>query len=405
MSLSAVPAVPSRERRALPRLDDLLGRRLEGPLHDPAEAARALAYGRFSSGDKGFGRYSRLKLDWAGLVPTAPRFEPLDLSAWGPWGAGAGTPGIISNLAQTGRGLNFRTGDWSFKAPSPWDELVMAGWREGLSLQWPAGQAGNPVGLQITSPGGLVLEPILMDVEPGADASVFIRWDGSDIPCLHLTSLQGRVARGARLKLVLLHQGLGAHHRISSALELGRDASVEVFCAWLGGKWTVARMGAELSEPGSSWRETHLISTAGREHLDLDSQVRLAAKHTYSDIQVRAVADGDSRAIFTGNLLMEPAAVKSEAYLADHVLLLSGDARADSIPGLEIKAADVKASHAASVGQVDEEQLFYLESRGLAPAQARRLIVVGFLRSLMERMPLPFVQEILDPLLETKVSP
>jgi Fe-S cluster assembly protein SufD len=164
-------------------------------------------------------------------------------------------------------------------------------------------------------------------------------------------------------------------------------------------------MGADLSEPGSSWRETHLISTGGKEHLDLDSQVRLAARHTYSDIQVKAVADGNSRAIFTGNLLMEPAAVQSEAYLADHILLLSDGARADSIPGLEIKAADVKASHAASVGQVDEEQMFYLESRGLAPAEARRLIVVGFLRSLMERMPLPFVQEILDPLLETKVSP
>jgi Fe-S cluster assembly protein SufD len=242
-------------------------------------------------------------------------------------------------------------------------------------------------------------------VEPRAEACLFFRWDGSEEPSFHLTSLQGHVAAGSRLKIFLLHQGLGSHHRISSALELERDASVEVFCAWIGGKWTVARMGADLSEPGSSWRETHLISTAGREHLDLDSQVRLAAKHTYSDIQVKAVADGNSRAIFTGNLLMEPAAAQSEAYLADHVLLLSENARADSIPGLEIKAADVKASHAASVGQVDEEQLFYLESRGLAPAEARGLIIVGFLRSLMDRAPLPFVQEILDPLLEAKVSP
>ena len=404
MSLSAVPALPSRERGVLPSLDALLGKRADGPADVAADSARALAYRRFASGDKSFGRYSRLKLDWAGLAPAAPRFEPLDLSAWGSWGGGESAPDVLSKLADDDHAKDFRTQPSRFRASSPWDDLVLAGWRDGLSLRWPAGKSGGPVGFQSTNPGGLVLEPILIDVEPGAEACLFIRWDGSERPSLHLTSLQGRVAEGARLKLFLLHQGLGTHHRISSALDLGRDASVEVFCAWLGGKWTVARMGAELSEPGSSWRETHLISTGGKEHLDLDSQVRLAAKHTYSDIQVKAVADGNSRAIFTGNLLMEPAAVQSEAYLADHVLLLSENARADSIPGLEIKAADVKASHAASVGQVDEEQLFYLESRGLAPAEARSLIVVGFLRSLMERAPLPFVQEILDPLLETKVS-
>ena len=405
MSLSAVPALPNRGREVLPSLDDLLGKRADGPVNAAADTARALAFGRFSSGDKSFGRYSRLKLDWTGLAPTAPRFEPLDLSAWGSWGGGGETPGVLSSLADDDLARDFRAYPSRFRASSPWDDLVLAGWRDGLSLRWPAGQSGGPVGFKSTSPGGLVLEPIFIDVEPEAEACLFIRWDGSDHPGLHLTSLQGRVAQGGRLKLFLLHQGLGTHHRISSALDLGRDASVEVFCAWLGGKWTVARIGAELSEPGSSWRETHLISTGGKEHVDLDSQVRLAARHTYSDIQVKAVADGNSRAIFTGNLLMEPAAVQSEAYLADHVLLLSENARADSIPGLEIKAADVKASHAASVGQVDEEQLFYLESRGLAPAEARRLIVVGFLRSLMERAPLPFVQEILDPLLEAKVSP
>lgn len=402
MSLSAVPALPRRQAAALPTLDDLLGNGAARPIDMAEEASRSRAYARFSSGDKNFGRYSRLKLDWAGLAPAAPRFEPLDLS---PWGSAPGTPGALSVLSEMNEKGWLGEGRSQFGTPSVWDDLILAGWREGLSLKWPAGLTGSPLGLQITSPGGLVLEPIVIDVEPKAEASVFIRWNGSDEPCLHLTSLQGRVAQGARLKLVLLHQGLGTHHRISSALELGRDASVEVFCAWLGGKWTVARLGAELSEPGSSWRETHLISTAGKEHLDLDSQVRLAARHTYSDIQVKTVADGDSRAIFTGNLLMEPGAVQSEAYLADHVLLLSDGARADSIPGLEIKAADVKASHAASVGQVDEEQMFYLESRGLATAEARRLIVVGFLRSLLERSPFPFVQDILDPLLEAKVSP
>jgi len=399
MSLTAVPAPLPRQTRPLPSLEALLGGSSMSPIPTPF---RKSAYDRFMAGDHGFGRYSRLKLDWKGLTPRNPTFKALDLRPLDP---GAGAPVAPRSLTEPDAGEAFRTARSRFGTPSPWEDLLEAGWRDGIYMRWPAGQTGKPVGMEVTSPGGLVLEPMLLEVEARAEATLFIRWTGSESPSLHLTSLRGRVGDGARLKLVLLHEGLGSHHRISNSLELGRDASVEVFCAWLGGKWTVARVGAELSAPGASWRETHLISTAGREHLDVDSQVRMAARHTHSDIQVKTVADGDSRAIFTGNLLMEPEAVQSEAYLSDHVLLLSKGTRADSIPGLEIKAADVKASHAASVGQVDEEQSFYLESRGLAPAQARRLIVVGFLKSLMDRAPMPFVPDMLDPILEAKVSP
>ena len=146
-----------------------------------------------------------------------------------------------------------------------------------------------------------------------------------------------------------------------------------------------------------------MVLTSGRDHLEIDSQVVHSDHHTRSDVQVKTVAADASRAIFTGNIRMEKEARMGEAYLADHVLLLSPQARADSVPGLEIKALEVKAGHAASVGQLDDEQLFYLESRGLDPAQARHLVVVGFLASLFERAPFPFVSDILNPELESKV--
>jgi Fe-S cluster assembly scaffold protein SufB len=101
---------------------------------------------------------------------------------------------------------------------------------------------------------------------------------------------------------------------------------------------------------------------------------------------------------------MEKSAALSEAVLQDHVLLLSPEAHADSVPGLEIETLEVKAAHAATVGQVDEEELFYLQSRGLEPAEARRLIVLGFLRSLLERAPLPWAAEAVDTVLEKKVG-
>jgi hypothetical protein len=378
-------------------LDTLLG---GGPR--PADAPwygafRVQSLEAFREAEKTFGRYSRLRLNWAALDPVTPRFKAIQVEA------GGLSP--IETLASAVASLGEEETHALLRPLNPWDSLVLAGWREGAYLHWGAGETSSRArGVCIECDSGLSLEPVLLDVAPRAEALLFLRWSGSPEQAFRVTSLMGRVGDGASLKVVLVHEGEAAHHAIQSSLVLGREASVEVFGAWVGGKWTVARFGAELAHAGSSWRETHVILTDGREHLDLDSQVLQAAGHTSCDVQVRTVATGDSRAVFTGNILMDSGAVKSEAHLSDHVLLLSRGARADSIPGLEIKASDVKAAHAASVGQVDEEQLFYLESRGLSREAARHLIVVGFLRSALDRAPMPSLPEILDPILENKVA-
>ena len=359
---------------------------------------------RFLEGDHSFGRYSRLKTDWTTLTPAAPQFHVSD-------GAGVGilpAPGTGPLVRRLADALSEETGEHlptHLKALATWDHLVLAGWRDGVAVTWPSGsEAAEVPGIVFENPGGLVLEPLLLEVAPRQEATLFLRWTGGGPPAFHISSLMGTVGESASLKVFLLHDCEGLQHHISSQLQLGRDASVELFTAWTAGKWTVARWAADLTQPGAEWRETHLIFTSGKDHLDVDSQVHLASHHTQCDVQVKTVATESSRAVFTGDILMEKEAVQSEAYLADHVLLLYKGARDDSIPGLEIKAADVKASHAASVGQVDEEQLFYLESRGLDPASARHLIVVGFLESLLDRAPVSFVSEMLDPILERKVT-
>ncbi len=367
-------------------------------------ALRKDHFARFMEGDHSFGRYSRLKTDWTALTPVAPQFH-LSGGADGGMLPVPGTGPLVRRLADA---LRAETGEHlpgHLKALTTWDHLVLAGWQDGVAVSWPSGsEAADLPGIVFENPGGLVLEPLLLEVAPRQEATLFVRWTGGGPPALHLSSLMGNVGEGASLKVFLLHDCEGLHHHLSNQLQLGRDASVEVFTAWTAGKWTVARWAADLAQPGAEWRETHLIFTSGKDHLDVDSQVRLASHHTHCDVQVKTVATESSRAIFTGDIIMAKEAVQSEAYLADHVLLLSKGARADSIPGLEIKAADVKASHAASVGQVDEEQLFYLESRGLDPASARHLIVVGFLESLLDRAPVSFVSEMLGPILEGKVT-
>ncbi len=378
-------------------LDHLLGawpRPADAPWY---AAMRETHLASFRGAEKTFGRYSRMRLDWQNLPPVTPRFKTVDVE------------GVLRGAIQplsTALGTVGEAELAPFLVPhGVWDELVLAGWREGAYLRWSADDSETKArGLCIECDAGLSLEPLVLDVASRAEALLFVRWSGSPDAAFRLTSLHGRVGEGASLKIVLLHEVESEHHFIQGALDLGRDASVEVFGAWVGGKWTVARFGAELAQQGSSWRETHVILTDGREHLDLDSQVLQAARHTSCDVQVKTVAAGDSRAIFTGNILMETGAVQSDARLSDHVLLLSKGARADSIPGLEIKAADVTAAHAASVGQVDEEQIFYLESRGLSREAATHLIVVGFLRSVLERSPMASLPDLLDPILESKVA-
>ena len=405
MSLAALSQVPRGGQEEVPSLAALLGlTSLGGDIILPADRSRA--YEAFIQADKAFGRYSRLKLRWGRLPVKTPHFAPLDLR---PLGMASEAP-LPLDIMRAGDPRTVRPSLPLTTAPlmpapfmTPWDELVFAGWREALSLSWTGTGRRDPVGVEVTGQGGLVLEPIFAEVTPGAEGTLFLRWTGSAEPSFHLTALQATVGEGGRLKIVLLHDGKACHHHLTGRIEVGRDARVEVFGAWMGGAWTVARFSAALAAPGASWNETHLIAVSGKEHMDLDSQVQQSAKGTSCDIQVKAVAADDSRAVFTGNILMDEGAQLSKALLADHILLLSKGARADSIPGLEIKAADVQASHAASVGQVDEEELFYLQSRGLTESEARHLIIVGFLRSLLDRAPLSALPEILDPVLEAKL--
>lgn len=353
---------------------------------------------RFAATPQGFGRYSRLRLNWQGLPlkrpqsPAAP--APWDLAELRP-AVDRSTP-LRQDLSADGGSLARAL----LKPVSPWDDLVLAGWREGICIR-PAGE--GVAYLPLGDDEGLVLEPILLDVPPRSEASLFVHWRGSRDEALRLTALRVRVGEGSRLRLFQLHDGMNARHHESALFLVGRDASVESFSAWLGGDWAVFRSAAELGGPGSSWKESHLVVGTGKQHLDVDTQVRHAEHHTRSDVQVKAVAADSARAVFTGNICMEPRARGGEAYLSDHTLLLSPEARADSVPGLEIKAQDVKAAHAASAGQLDEQQMFYLMSRGLDPSRARHLIVVGFLESLFDRAPFAFVPQILDPALESKV--
>jgi Fe-S cluster assembly protein SufD len=127
--------------------------------------------------------------------------------------------------------------------------------------------------------------------------------------------------------------------------------------------------------------------TDGKQHLDLDTQQNHMAPNTTSDLLYKGALEGQSRAVWQGMIYVAPGAQRTDGYQANRNLVLSSRARADSIPGLEIMADDVRCTHGATVGKIDPELLFYLRSRGINEAEARRLVVEGFFEPVMDRIP------------------
>jgi len=144
-------------------------------------------------------------------------------------------------------------------------------------------------------------------------------------------------------------------------------------------------METKLAGRGAGARVTGAYVTDGRQHIDYDTTQEHAAEDTTSDLAFRGVLAERATAVWRGMIRVDPGAQRTDAFQESRNLLLSTDAHADAIPGLEIEADDVRCTHAAAIAQVDAEQLYYLRSHGLDDANAKRLVIEGFLQELVER--------------------
>src|SRR5690606_14415087 len=155
--------------------------------------------------------------------------------------------------------------------------------------------------------------------------------------------------------------------------------------------------------PGAESNMLGLYFGDGDQHFDHNTSQDHVAPAARSDLLYKGALDGASRSVFRGVIRVFKGAQQTDAYQTNRNLLLSDRARADSLPNLEINADDVKCSHGATVGQLDEDTLFYLMSRGLSRGQAERLVVTGFLGEVMQRMPLGGVAEKVSRVIEEKL--
>jgi Fe-S cluster assembly protein SufD len=171
------------------------------------------------------------------------------------------------------------------------------------------------------------------------------------------------------------------------------DGNLEWIYGAMGTRLTKNFSDIELMAPGAFCRMSGFYFANGQQHLDHDTQQNHLAKNTTSDLLFKGALLDESHSVWQGMIYVAPGAVGTDGYQANRNLILSKRAHVDSIPGLEILADDVRCTHGATVGKIDENELFYLLSRGIPRAEAEQLIVMGFFASIMERIPFEGVQE------------
>jgi Fe-S cluster assembly protein SufD len=146
------------------------------------------------------------------------------------------------------------------------------------------------------------------------------------------------------------------------------------------------RMETDINGSGASARVTGAYAGHGKQHIDYDTTQEHAAPHTTSDLAFRGVLRDRATAVWSGMIKVDPGAQRTDAFQESRNLLMNDGAHADAIPGLEIEANDVRCTHAATVARLDEDQLFYLQTRGLTRAEGERLLVGGFLEVIAGRL-------------------
>jgi Fe-S cluster assembly protein SufD len=228
-------------------------------------------------------------------------------------------------------------------------------------------------------------------LEEGAELTFIDRYVSPDLTdVLSDAVVEIYVGPNARLRYVTLQDwGHGVTHLQVQRAEVDRDAELRSLAVAFGA--SLSRMEAEshLTGDGGSSEMLGVYVGHGTQHFDFRSVQDHVGSRTVSDLLYKGALKGASRAIYSGTVILQPGAHLCDAYQTNRNILLSEHAKADSIPNLEILSNDpVRCGHAASVGPVDEDTLFYIQSRGIPYEEAERLVVFGFLQEVLDRIPL-----------------
>jgi Fe-S cluster assembly protein SufD len=242
--------------------------------------------------------------------------------------------------------------------------------------------------------GAAVFPHTLLIAERGAEVTFIDRYVSPDLG----RGLSDAVAEivvgdGAHVRYASIQEwGEGVTHLSVQRTRLGRDADFRSLAVGFGASLARAEVEAVLAEPGGFSELLGVFFADEHQHFDHRSLQDHVASNCTSDLLYKGALLDQSRAVYSGWVHVRPGAQKTNAMQTSRNMVLSEHAKADAIPNLEIEANDVRCGHAASVGPVEEETLFYLQSRGIPRDEAERLVVTGFFQEVLDRVTLDEVR-------------
>jgi Fe-S cluster assembly protein SufD len=184
-------------------------------------------------------------------------------------------------------------------------------------------------------------------------------------------------------------EGAAATHLAQVEIDVGRDSEIVNYSLAVGGRLVRVDINCRLAATGGRAVLNGVFIAGDEQHVDHHTRIEHRASHTSSDETYKGIADGTGRGVFNGKIIVRPGIGKIVATQASHNLLLSSTAEIDTKPELEIYADDLSCAHGATVGQLDDDALFYLRARGVPRDEALALLTYGFVEALLEEIPIP----------------
>ncbi|HEX6924205.1 MAG TPA: Fe-S cluster assembly protein SufD [Longimicrobiaceae bacterium] len=247
----------------------------------------------------------------------------------------------------------------------------------------------------ISDEGSALFGRTLIVAEENAEVVVMDEVGSADFERQSFSNAAAEIlaGEGAKVTYVSLQRwGSGVIHLTTDRLVAGRDARITTLYTTLGSDLTRADVRCRLQAPGAHVDMLGLYLGEGKQHFDHETLQDHVAPHASSNLLFKGALNDEARSVFRGLIRVHPGAQRTDAYQTNRNLVLSNRARADSLPNLEIGADDVRCSHAATVGQLDEEEIFYLLSRGIPRPEAMRLVIFGFFGEVLEQLEVPEVR-------------
>lgn len=291
-----------------------------------------------------------------------------------------------------------------------YEALHGAFWQGGVFLFVPKGVSVDLPFRSFTvaeAPGASTFTHTLVVLEDGAEAFVVdaYRSESQEDQAMTNGVVELILGKAANLRYVQV-QDWGRHvwNFMTERAVIDADAQLNSLHVTLGSQFTKNSVSSRLVGPYSSAEMLGIFFADGDQFFDHHTWQLHEAPNASSDLEFKGALKDSARSVYSGMIKVSEGAQKTDAYQQNRNLVLSRQARADSIPNLEIGANDVRCTHGATVSQVEEEHLFYLESRGIPRTEAQKLIVEGFFRPVIDRIPVEEIQGFLEGAIARKVG-